>query len=327
MRVPALNLSRKGIGFYLTAMSAEAAFRISRVERVNANPAEGFQRALDSQRAKKIAKYHQSKVIPGAIILSSENEEDVKYDPTAKEVQISDREGALLVIDGQHRLYGAALASQSGEKDLLIPVCILTNLSLVDQVQYFVDVNSTQKGVPRTLRIELTKFLVEPESIDDIRLRLFRDLNQDTDSVLLGKLSAEQKGPGYLSHVPFEVAVNRVLSVDRMRDLPYDGKKLLLKNYLAGIYENLIEADSSGKLTQSAFFQAIFRIFEKICEEALVAGKNYKRESFVQAFEFLQSINFEFHTGTNEDSITNLEKDFLDKLSIQRRTRSQEGLF
>lgn len=327
MKIQAFDLSRNGIGFYLTSMRADVAYRISRVERVNSNASEGFQRALDSARAKKIARYHETKVIPGAIILSSENESDVVFDRSTNMLEIVEKDGALLVIDGQHRLFGAFQAFESGQRDLHIPVCILTNLTLIDQVQYFVDVNSTQKGVPRTLRIELTKFLIEPESIDSVRLQLFRDLNQEADSVLVGKLSAEQKGPGYLSHVPFEASINRILLSERMKDLEYSAKKTLLKNYTGGVYDNLIDLDLTIKLTQSAFLQAIFRIFEKVCEEALIVGKNYKRETFAAVFEFIQKINFELHTGTNEETITNLEKDFVDKLALQRRLRSSEGLF
>ncbi|PKH87912.1 hypothetical protein CXF79_14945 [Colwellia sp. Bg11-28] len=55
----------------------------------------------------------------------------------------------------QHRLYGAKLA----EQDIELPVCILKGLDQTSEVQYFIDINSTQKGVPKTLRIELREFL------------------------------------------------------------------------------------------------------------------------------------------------------------------------
>lgn len=328
MIFPAFDLSRAQTGFYLTAIDANTLFHLARVERVGTNPQEGFQRQLDIPRAKRISKYLESRVIPGSIILSAqENLFQPIFDPVTKELTLSDDPGSLLVIDGQHRLFGAYMAHQNGVKNLKMPVCILTKLSLIDEVQYFIDINSTAKGVPKTLRIELTKFLVEQDSIDDIRLKLFRDLNSDPDSVLCGKLSAEQKGPGYLSHVPFEIAINRALNSDRMKDLDYDKKKNLIKNYLSGVYNNLLENNVPQKITQSAFFQAIFRIFDRSCETALLFRGNYKAESFEYVFEALHRINFEYHTGTNDEAISNLEKDLIDKLDADKKGKMPADLF
>ena len=328
MIFPAFDLSRAQTGFYLTAIDANTLFHLARVEWVGTNPQEGFQRQLDIPRAKRISKYLESRVIPGSIILSAqENLFQPIFDPVTKELTLSDDPGSLLVIDGQHRLFGAYMAHQNGVKNLKMPVCILTKLSLIDEVQYFIDINSTAKGVPKTLRIELTKFLVEQDSIDDIRLKLFRDLNSDPDSVLCGKLSAEQKGPGYLSHVPFEIAINRALNSDRMKDLDYDKKKNLIKNYLSGVYNNLLENNVPQKITQSAFFQAIFRIFDRSCETALLFRGNYKAESFEYVFEALHRINFEYHTGTNDEAISNLEKDLIDKLDADKKGKMPADLF
>jgi len=266
MKLTAFDLSRSGTGLYLTALDAKALFPLCRVERVATNPEEGFQRQLDAPRARRIAKYLEERVIPGAIVLSAQQDHPAHFNAGTGELTISDSPGSLLVIDGQHRLYGAKLAADSpGGPNVILPVCILTGLSLTDEVQYFIDINSTAKGVPKTLRIELTKFLVTQDSIDDIRLRLFKDLNADPESPLCGKLSAEQKGPGYLSHVPFETAINKVLAGDRLKELEYDQKKALLKNFLLGVYANLLESGNPQRLTQSAFFQAIFRVFEKAC--------------------------------------------------------------
>ena len=328
MKLPAFDLSRANAGFFLTALDAAALFPLCRVERVADNAAEGFQRQLDAPRARRIAKYLEDRVIPGAIVLSAQPEHPATYDSATKELTISDALGSLLVIDGQHRLYGAKIAADvHGGPNVVLPVCILTGLSLAEEVQYFIDINSTAKGVPKTLRIELTKFLVSQDSVDDIRLRLFRDLNAEPDSPLCGKLSAEQRGPGYLSHVPFETAINRILTQDRLKDLEYSQKKALLKNFLSGVNNNLLEANLPQKLTQSAFFQAIFRIFDRACDSALLLRGNFKVESFVYVFEALHRINFEYHTGTNDEAINNLEKDLVDKLDMDKKAKLPTDLF
>jgi DGQHR domain-containing protein len=328
MKVKAFDLSRVHVGFFLTALDVESLYPLCRVERVANNSTEGFQRLLDAPRARRIAKYLESKVIPGSIILSAQQGFEPTFDPVAGELTLSDAPGSLLVIDGQHRLYGAFLASEAYPlEEIKLPVCILTDLSLTEEVQYFIDVNSTAKGVPKTLRIELTKFLVTQDSIDDIRLRLFRDLNVDPDSPLCGKLTAEQKGPGYLSHVPFEIAINKILAGERVRDLEYDEKKMLIKNFLIGAYQNLLEDNIASKLTQSAFFQAIFRVFDKACDNALFLRGNYKAETFEYVFEALHRIDFEYHTGTNDQSVNELEKDLLEKLDLDKKSKMSSNLF
>jgi len=328
MKLRAFDLSRANTGFFLTALDTQALFPLCRVERVATNPDEGFQRQLDTPRAKRIAKYLEDRVIPGAIILSAQSGYEPKFDVANQELEINDTPGSLLVIDGQHRLYGSKIAADTlGGPNVILPVCILTDLSLTDEVQYFIDVNSTAKGVPKTLRIELTKFLVSQDSIEDIRLRLFRDLNAESDSALCGKLTAEQRGPGYLSHVPFEISINKILASDRLKDLEYDQKKALIKNYLSGVYNNLLELGIPQKLTQSAFFQAIFKTFDKACDSALLFRHNFKAETFNYVFEALLRINFDYHTGTNDEAITNLEKDLIDKLDIDKKSKISNDLF
>ncbi len=148
MKLTAFDLSRANTGLYLTALDAKTLFPLCKVERVANNPEEGFQRQLDAPRVRRIAKYFQERVIPGAIVLSTTPDHPATFDEASRELTISDASGSLLVIDGQHRLYGAKLASDTaGGPNVLLPVCILTGLSLMDEVQYFIDINSTAKGV------------------------------------------------------------------------------------------------------------------------------------------------------------------------------------
>ncbi|WP_448032507.1 hypothetical protein [Aeromonas caviae] len=50
MIIKAFNLSRNGVGFFLTAMDAKTLFQLSRVERISENAEEGFQRQLGKVR-------------------------------------------------------------------------------------------------------------------------------------------------------------------------------------------------------------------------------------------------------------------------------------
>lgn len=318
---PAFNLTSGDVGLYLLALKPSEIFPFARVSRVDDDPEAGFQRKLDSHRVKRISEYIQGgKVVPGAIILSAQDTKNISYENGTGKLTFPAEPGFFLVIDGQHRLYGSTKAEVDLGCDIKIPVCILANLSHTEEVQYFIDINGNQKGVSKTLRIELTKFLVEEDSVDAIRLRLFEDLNADPDSPLFGHLSATQRSIGYLSHVPFKSALDRVLEKDPLKKLDFDKKKKLLNNYLSGVYENLEEVDQGRRLFQSAFFQAIFRVFEKACEISLMYHRNYSKKAFSEIFTFLQDLNFESHSGSNEEAVINLMKEISLMLDISLTT-------
>lgn len=324
----AINLSKGNIKFFLTSLTTNELMSTCKISRVNEKAEQGFQRTLDNARASKIAKYlKDGKVIPGALILSCQRDDAIKYDNDAQRLLITASEGLFMVIDGQHRLYGSYMAYEGDDKTR-IPVCILSGLNRQEEIEYFIDINSNQKGVPKTLRIELTKYLVEEGSLEGIRLKLFEDLSDNSDSPLLGRLSASQKGRGYITHVPFQVALDRVLQVSPLKDLPYEDKLILIKNYLFGVKENLIEVGNQDKLFQATFFQAIFRVFEQACSVAMTVGSNYKKDTFLSLFNILQKINFELHSGTNEQAVTSLEKDISALLDVEVKLNiSKRNLF
>lgn len=318
---PAFNLSRGDIGLYLIAINPVEIFPYTRVSRVDEDPEYGFQRALDTHRVKRISEYiNDGKIVPGAIILSSQDNKDIKFNPDDQKLSFPKTSGLFLVIDGQHRLFGSVKAVKDFNCDIKIPICILSNLNHIDEVQYFIDINGNQKGVSKTLRIELTKFLVEEESIDAIRLKLFDDLNSKPESPLFGHLSATKRSVGYISHVPFKAALDKILDKDPLKKLSYEKKQKLLNNYLSGVQANLDEIDQGRRLYQSAFFQAIFRVFEKSCDVALMYHRNYSEEAFCSIFRFLQDINYESHSGSNEEAVSNLAKEISLMLDVSLTT-------
>ena len=315
--IPAFDLSREGIGMFIAAIDPEKIFRVSRVSRVDESPEQGFQRTLEHHRVKRISEYiNDGNLIPGAIILSAQDDKKISFDVATGLLTFPDEEGFFLVIDGQHRLYGSVKSKQDFGVELKIPVCIFTNLSKTDEVQYFIDINGNQKGVSKTLRIELTKFLVAEESIDDIRLRMFDDFNSDPDSPLFGHLTKTRRGVGFISHVPFKNSLDRILAKDPLKKLSYENKKKLINNYLNGVANNLDQIDKKKKLYQAAFFQAIFRVFEKSCESALIYHRKYSEEAFSEVFKFIQNINFDAFTGSNEEAVLGLSKEMALMLDI-----------
>jgi DNA sulfur modification protein DndB len=312
------NIGTDDTQCYVTVMNSKDIYEISEVSRVDSNPKEGYQRLLSMKRAKDISQYlSDGNIIPGSIILSAQAGCDIKFDPSTNKISINTTEGGLFVIDGQHRLYGSSLC----ESDIKLPVCIFVGLELKQEVQYFLDINSTQKGVPKTLRIELLKFLSEPESSEAILIKLFKELGAEIDSPLYNRVSATASILGKVSHVPFQNALVSVIEGKTLRKFEYEKKKIIIKNYLSAVSEILIQMEHNDKrLTSSAFFQAMFKIFEDTCSSSLTYYRNYQQSSFKNILEGIQQIDFEKHSGSNQQTINQMASELQTLLDVHTMT-------
>ena len=89
---------------------------------------------------------------------------------------------AFLILDGQHRVYGFALA----KSELRIPVVIYNGLSLLNESRLFIDINTKQKPVPNELLLDIRK-LAEYQEDTDRRLlgQIYDTFNSEFDSPLL----------------------------------------------------------------------------------------------------------------------------------------------
>lgn len=313
---PAFSIGTDDIECYVSVMSAKNIVEIATVSRISEDADKGYQRHLDQKRVKEITTYiNNGNVIPGSVILSVQKGCDTNYDLKNKELSITLSAGNFLfVIDGQHRLYGASLC----EQEVNLPVCIFTSLDIKQEIQYFLDINSYQRGVAKTLRLELLKFLAEPESRDDIRNRLFSDLNTDITSPLYNKMSPTVSIEGKLTHVPFQEAIDPLLNGSILKQFNYDSKKVLIINYLLAVEYMLKKMEGhSNRMTNAIFFQAIFKVFDDVCSLSLTHYRNYKESSFIEILEGIERLDFTRFTGSNNQVKNAMIKEMKDLLSIK----------
>ena len=127
--IKALVCSQNQKSFYVTVMNSEDLRDMCFVSRKCQDPKKGFQRLLNTKRAKAIATYldNGEGVIPPAIILSAQPLAQICYNPNNYDLTMERQENTLLVLDGQHRLYGLFQA----EKKYEIPVVIFHDLNSV----------------------------------------------------------------------------------------------------------------------------------------------------------------------------------------------------
>lgn len=318
MKFLAWNIGNGDVECFVTVMSAKYLFSISEVSRADENPEEGYQRLLSTPRAKSIATYlDEGNIIPGSIILSTKEGVEVNFNTDENLLDLNDLESKLFVIDGQHRLYGASLS----EKDILLPVCIFSGLNLKQEVQYFLDINSNQVGVPKSLRIELLKFLTEPESTASILVKMFRELGEDIVSPLYGRIAPTISTPGKLSHVPFHTSLEKLIESGTLKKFTdYEQKKKLITHYLSAASAVLKELEGNDKrLVTSVFFQALFLIFEDVCSYAITFYRNYSESSFKKVLAGVNTINFENHSGTNSQNIKSLADDMRNRIELNTK--------
>lgn len=304
--------------------------KVSRADDIDDQGKNGYQRHLDERRSKSIANYIDSGLlIPGSIILSYKD--TPTFDQETNDLTLKLTNNNLLVLDGQHRLYGASFA----KNDIDLPICIICNLTAKEEIQYFLDINSNQKGVSRTLQHELTKYLLDDQSSPEaIRLKLFDMLFEDESSPLLGRMTKTQSLSGKISHVPFEKALNPILNNKnsmfyKISDI--DQKYSLIRNYLMSFSKILKETYNDDRiLTTSAYFEAIFKIFDKVCDYSYFNFKNFKEDSIYQIIDCLKTIDLEKYSGSNQQTIIKLSTamgDLVDSYMHTKSLKPTEDLF
>lgn len=329
IKLMALDISYGDKKCYITKLKGKELKNLARVSRADSTD-KGYQRHLDEKRSKAIAAYiDDGCLIPGSIILSYKD--TPQFNETNNELTLSVNNQNFLVLDGQHRLYGASFA----KNDIDLPICILCNLTSREEIQYFLDINSNQKGVSKTLQHELTKYLLDDqESPEAIRLKLFDLLYESENSPLLGRMTKTQSITGKISHVPFEKALKPILiNTDSMfaKVTSIEDKYNVIRNYLSAFSRMLNESQKDDKvLTTSAYFEAMFKVFDKITNLSYFHFRNFKEDSLYEIIDSLKSIDLEKHSGSNQQTIVKLSNnmnDLIDSYMYTKLPKVNEDLF
>lgn len=320
-KVSALLCNQNNQVFYVAILTKEilenSCFVLSREEDAKS----GFQRNLNKSRAKDIAHYIDVKngVIPSAIILSAQKSSKFKYIKETGEISFSEVTDAFMVLDGQHRLYGLQMSQSNHE----IPVVIFNDLERQEEVNLFIDINTTQKGVPTALLLDIKNLSGQETTKEEKQRKLFDLLNEN--SVMAGEFSPSKSRAGKITRVVFNAATNDIFDggffKDKSIDIIYQG----VKNYLEAIEVNLIRSKSTkAKLTNANIFKAVFAVFYHIIDITLNNFGNLKVESLEESLEPISRINYDNHTGSNNAALTKLITEIKDELHKESNDRYSE---
>ena len=319
----AIECNQNGKIFYLTVLKNDLLKDICFVSRRDEDSKKGFQRNLNESRARDIAKYldEMRGVIPSVLILSAQSVAKFAFNTKSHDISFIANEKSFMVLDGQHRLYGLMLT----EKKYPVPVVIFNQLTTTDEVNLFVDINTTQKGVPTTLLLDI-KNLTGRETKKEERQRiLFDSLNKQ--SVMAGLLSATKSQVGKITRVSFKQATNELFETGFFEDKDdqtiYNG----VKNYLEAIEMVFNKSKSpKAKMTNTNLFRAIFAIFNETVDKSLDKYSDLKVDSLVNCLEPISRISFDSYTGTSNAAVQRIIKDMKSELNeYDRKYRDIDG--
>ena len=164
------------------------------------------------------------------------------------------------MLDGQHRVYGFALAQRA----MRVPVVIYSDLTPTEEARLFIDINTKQRQVPNELLLDI-KRLAERESDKEILLRDIFDLyNEDPSSSLLGLMSASARQRNKISRVTFNLAFKPALAVF---NAPEARNVFIITNaYLGAFHDALSQAGLQDKLISPMLFRAIMDTFPEVAQ-------------------------------------------------------------
>jgi len=256
--------------FYTLTLDSDILAKTCIATSRNEDPDEGFQRNLDHKRAESIRDYiDRGGVIPGSIVLSAQEVADLFYDSKKKTLQFNHSQGAFLIIDGQHRVFGFKLSS----KKLRVPVVIFSGLNKRDEARLFIDINTLQKSVPNELLLDIKK-LAETESETEQQTNsVFDHFDTTPTCYLFGLLSPRDKVQDKITRATFLAAFKPILK--QYSQIELDRLIQIFDAYLNGFACSVPQGvDFRQSITKPVIFRAVTNVFPLVAR--LVGFKHNK---------------------------------------------------
>lgn len=252
------------------------------------------QRVLNRQRISSIKKY----ILEGNVFYSTFilNWTDTKLKPQFldNEITIPIIPFSAQAIDGQHRLVGLEEALKEdetlGEKEILVTLSL--NLSTKDAARIFVNINSEQKPVPKSLIYDLFGE-IENDTNHSINRStdIAQDLNENIDSPYYGaiKYPGQPKGVGYVdlstvvSSLKKHLESDGVFASHKLTNL--QNQKVVILNYFSALKFYYDKEDLWTNKAKNPFFTnaGFFGAIEHLIKNLLIKcaeKKSFKIEDF-----------------------------------------------
>ena len=290
------------IDFYTFSMRIKDLIKISYVSvRGKDNEAGAVQRVLNRKRIGSIKQY----VLEGNMFANSFilNWNDQKMIPSIKSetfIHIPIINNAAQLIDGQHRLEGIKEAAKEDgtilEKMVLVSMAI--RLDTKEAANIFININSEQKPVPKSLIYDLYGETGEFKNFAITRAGdIARDLNENPESPFynLIKYPGNPRGKGKIDLSTVVSALKGYVDIsgkfveNNIRDLDLQ-TKIIINFYSTIKYfwdkEQLWDNASQNVFFKASGFIAMTEFFFDYIFDKCVEKKNFKPEYMISLFDF-----------------------------------------
>lgn len=195
-----------------------------------------YQRPILKKKIEELTEYvltcredGQMPPLPGAVLLTTD--EPVTFEaqggnPFVGLLRLEDEEGALRVLDGQHRLLAvsALLSSPAVDettaaaiRDLQIPAVLFAGLPSAAIVEMFVTINSKHTKLNPSLLLSLNGQKLYTDEGEARVHDIVKHLHEDPDSALHGEIKMLGVGTGRVAQAGLAQELRRVLSTLRER--------------------------------------------------------------------------------------------------------------
>lgn len=258
LSVPALEIKQGSQTLYVFVAKASVLYDALSINRRVKDKEEGYQRVLSISRIEAVGRYlSRNRAIPGAIIVNLDRAE---FNPHRHELTIPSGSDVGWVIDGQHRLIGAAKMTDADiAADISFPVVAFVGLERKRQIEQFITINREAKNVPTSLYLDLLKYLPQKRASDVIKERatdLATQLRRDEDGPFfqrIAHLAPPKKGQvslvNFVRKISIHIAKNGVLnSFTEFEQLG------IISNYYSGL-RNVFPDEFDSE--DSAFFKTL----------------------------------------------------------------------
>jgi DNA sulfur modification protein DndB len=192
---------------------------------------DGYQRPGTKSRMNAFRKYlvdHVNSYVPPVLISSRDS---WHFEPSDRDQMYGKLilEARAAIIDGQHRIGGYIALFEENNDVRPIDLVVLEGLTRDVEMREFIDVNSTQRGVPKAL----TEFLEDEEAA-----RLAWALNIDPESPFLGRITRVTMAKQNLFALHSVAGeIERLFKHGSLTDLDQDQKLDILIKYWEAIRE------------------------------------------------------------------------------------------
>lgn len=153
----------------------------------------GIQRELDSKRVKEIKEYVKTSdaCFPNSVILSVKAKKILDMVPVIEkgdiyEITLMDDEDTFQIIDGQHRIAG--LEEYIQEEKFEVNISLFLDMDIEQQAILFATINSKQKGVNKSLMMDLHTMQSARNPIKSAHY-IGRILNEKKEGALSGRIT------------------------------------------------------------------------------------------------------------------------------------------